>query len=643
MTAVTLVELLTNGASHNGHIHYLQAEGTAKSISYSNLKQRALGLLGHFQDQGVRPGDQMVLLMKENERFIDAFWACIFGGIIPVPLAAGLNQNHKNKILQVCGQLQSPYIYTTKNDRQALIEFAESQSNAALVKLLQDQSLLSELVSADQAVGKPHPSQPTDLAFIQFSSGSTSTPKGVMLSHQNLFANIEAMIEGAQLSVDDKTLGWMPLTHDMGLIGFHLVPLARGIDQYLLPTELFIRRPGSWMNFVNEFRVTVTCSPNFGLKHFLSYNTPEQAQKWDLSCVRLLLNGAEPISAELCRNFLDQMTEFGLNPDVMFPVYGLAEASLAVTFPKPGSPLNTVKVHRDQLNQGQPVTFTEQNHLELVVLGSAVKNCTVTICDEQGAAVDPQTVGRVVISGQNVTKGYYNQPQVTAQSITSAGLDTGDLGFEIDGQLVICGRSKEIIFVNGQNYFPHDLESCLISVPGCELGRAVVTSVKHHRQEQVAAFILHKGEPNEEFIALAAAVKQQLTRTAGVEASHVLPVRQIPKTTSGKIQRFQLAQDFEQGAFDQVLEQLNFLTAQDEAQTSSDQKTENTLLSICQEFLPDKTIGVEDNLFELGTSSLVLTQIHDKIDELWPDRLELTDYFDYPTVRELATFLDGDS
>ncbi len=642
MSPVTLAELLNQSASGQGSIHYIQADGNTKTITYAQLKTRALRLLGYFQSQGVNTGDQMVLLMKENERFLDAFWACILGGITPVPLATGHNPNHKTKILQVFQQLSAPYLYTTKHDLNALVSFAESQTDNVTAGQLKTRSLLTELVSSEQELGLETVSSPKDLAFIQFSSGSTNTPKGVMLTHENLWANIQAMIKGAQLSGNDSTLGWMPLTHDMGLIGFHLVPMARGIKQYLLPTELFIRRPGSWINSIDQYRVTVTCSPNFGLKHFLSYTSPDQSTNWSLDCVRLILNGAEPISASLCREFIDYLKTYGLQEEVMFPVYGLAEASLAVTFPKPGNHLKVVSVDRHSLNVGQSVKYTNsENAVELVALGAPVEYCELHITDENDQPAPDGSVGNIIISGLNVTKGYYNNPQVTAESLTDLGLNTGDLGFIHEGDLVVCGRSKEIIFVNGQNYFPHDLETALAELPELELGRVVTTAVRNNQQqEELVVFVLHKGTLDS-FSPLIASIKQHLTAKTGLEASHVLPVKQIPKTTSGKLQRFQLAKAFESGDFAETIKELESLNNPvKEGVAQNNNSTERILLSICQEFLPDKTLSVDDNLFELGTSSLVLTQIHDKIDELWPDRLELTDYFDYPTVRALAEHLD---
>ncbi len=646
MQATTLNNLLEAATSTSTGITYLRGQDNEKHISYSALRDRAFLLLGQFQNRGLVAGDHMILLTSSNVQFVDAFWACILGGIVPVPLATGISSGHREKILGVFNKLHQPYIYTTQDSLTRLQEFSNNSPHKANINALSQKALLIESITQSTDKGIEHKAQPQDPAFIQFSSGSTNTPKGVQLTHANLLANLEAMMTGARLSQNDSTLGWMPLTHDMGLIGFHLVPLAQQIPQYLIPTDLFVRRPAQWMAHIVKHKVTVTCSPNFGFKHFLQYFNSDDAKDWKLAHLRLILNGAEPISADLCRAFLTKMEAFGLSNKVMFPVYGLAEACLAVTFPLPGTDFSTTLVNRFQLRTGDPVELVPANSpkaLELVKVGSPVRHCGVKICNDQGVELPDMTVGHILISGKNVTSGYYQDDQLNEQMITAHGLDTGDLGFIQDGQLVVCGRSKDILFINGQNYYPHDLEFALEELPGMELGKAVVCGATRpgHQDERPVVFALHKGDIKD-FAHMIPQVRQKLNEYAGLEVNTVLPVRQIPKTTSGKVQRYQLAAQYSEGAFHEVEERIEEILNRGKAAYTAEEanKVESTLLAICQEFLENKSIGINDNLFELGTSSLVLTQIHDRIDEIWPGKLELTDYFDYPTIAELAQYLD---
>ncbi len=637
--AYTLIsDLLGASAGSDKGITYVIGENKEKFISYNELQNRALTLLGYFQGRGISPGQEMLILINKNEHFIDVFWACILGGIIPVPLSTGTSENHSEKIVHVYQKLKNPLLYTSRDELSRLEDFIKKHGYSSIFEDIPKRSIIVEEITEVHGKGVPHKSEPQALALVQFSSGSTGKPKGVMLTHENLLTNIQAITLGSAFTSWDRTFGWMPLTHDLGLIGFHLVPMASKASQMLMSTELFIRRPMLWIQKSAAHQVTVTCSPNFGYKHFLKYFNPEALKNLDLSKIRLVLNGAEPISAALCREFMGCLADYGLNRNAMFPVYGLAEASLAVSFPNPGEPLETISIQRKTTGIGQKVQLSNNDSsIELVKLGRPVKFCNLLITDSQGNELPELTIGKVKISGKNVSKGYYEEPHISSDN---EWLDTGDLGFIHQGALVIKGRSKDLIFLNGQNLYPHDLEHILDQTDELEIGKTAVTGVIDARKmlEEPAVFVMFKGSL-EEFVPLARTIKGHLSAYLGLEVEKVLPVHSLPKTTSGKIQRFLLAERYHNGAFNNIEKELKILQAvSKDAPERAVNEVEVTIIDICKEFLSDD-LKVDDNLFELGTSSLVLTQIHDRIDVLWPGRLELTDYFDYPTVAELATYL----
>lgn len=641
MAHMLLSDLLETSASSENGITYVIGETKEKYLSYSELQNRALALLGYLQDRGTSPGQEMVILINNNERFIDVFWACILGGIIPVPLSTGISDHHSEKIVQVYKMLKDPLIYTSRDELSRLNDFIKKHDYGSTMEDLPGRSIIVEEITGSSVKPVLHKADPQELAFIQFSSGSTGEPKGVMLSHENLLSNIQAITLGADFSSRDRTFGWMPLTHDLGLIGFHLVPMASAAKQMLMSTELFVRRPMLWMQKSADHQVTITCSPNFGYKHFLKYFNPDAISDLDLSKIRLILNGAEPISAALCREFMDHLDNYGLNPNSMFPVYGLAEASLAVSFPTPGQPLDTISIHRNSIGIGEKVQLSNnESHLELVKLGRSVKYCNISITDSSGNPLPQLTIGKLLISGKNVTNGYYEDPENTASIKPHDWLDTGDLGFVHEGSLVITGRSKDVIFLNGQNLYPHDLEHILDQTDELEIGKTAVTGVIDAQKmlEEPAVFVSYRGSLKD-FLPLTRIVKGHLSAYMGLEVEKVLPVQSIPKTTSGKIQRYLLAERYHSGEFKDIEKELkNLQTISNEGPDKAVNEIEVTLLDICKKFLSDD-IKINDNLFELGTSSLVLTQIHDRVDALWPNRLELTDYFDYPTISELANHL----
>jgi acyl-CoA synthetase (AMP-forming)/AMP-acid ligase II len=234
-----------------------------------------------------------------------------------------------------------------------------------------------------------------------------------------------AIIEAASLSENDTTLSWMPLTHDMGLIGFHLTPLIGNMRQCIMPVDLFVRNPARWLQSLSAYKATVSSSPNFGYKHLLRQLNGNRVEGIDLSTVRLIMNGAEPISMELCREFLAAMATYGLKPETMYTVYGLAEATLAVTFPVPGQPAAGVRVSRKCLGAGQHVLVdASAEHVEFADLGKPVSHCCVRIANEKGAELQEGVIGYVHIKGGGVTSGYYNNEAATKQIMKNGWLNT---------------------------------------------------------------------------------------------------------------------------------------------------------------------------------------------------------------------------
>src|SRR4029077_18257557 len=304
-----------------------------REVSFAELYERALGILYHLQRMGARRGDKLILFLGNNEQFIDVFWAAVLGGIVPVPVALGISDEHRHKLLRIARRLGKPFLYTERRSLERIGAFAGEKGEQDLYESLRARTFLIDNLDDISRAGSVQRVGADDIAFIQFSSGSTSDPKGVVLTHGNILANAYGATEAAGFTENDVSLSWMPLTHDMGLIGFHLVMFANRVHAHLMPTELFIRRPLLWLQLASRVRASILCSPNFGYKHYLKVLGERAPEGLDLSAVRLIFNGAEPISVELCREFLARLAPARLAPNAMYPVYGLAEASLAVSFP----------------------------------------------------------------------------------------------------------------------------------------------------------------------------------------------------------------------------------------------------------------------------------------------------------------------
>jgi acyl-CoA synthetase (AMP-forming)/AMP-acid ligase II/acyl carrier protein len=646
-SATTLTDLIESNRNAPRSITYVEGEQNERSVAFGELYERALGMLHALQKLGARPGDKLILFLAGNEQLIDAFWAAILGGIIPVPVAPGITDDHRRKFLRIAHKLGKPFIYADRRSLERVETFtAQTKEQAALQEMLRNRALLVDRLDNLSSTGNVYLAQPDDVALIQFSSGSTSEPKGVVLTHRNIIANALGVTERAGFSEEDVSLSWMPLTHDMGLIGSHIYMFANRLQVNLMSSELFIRRPLLWLTLAMRKRATMLCSPNFGYRHFLKALDGRPVEGLDLSSVRLIFNGAEPISVDLCNEFFDRLAPARLARSAMFPVYGLAEASLAVSFPPVGRPYRSVTFNRHRLGAGkrvETVAAIDKNAVVYMAVGSAIPYCRVRVADDDDRALPDGQVGHIHISGESVTQGYYENPEADAVAFTADGwLRTGDLGVVHEGELYITGRAKEIIFVNGQNYYPQDLESVAQQVEGLELGKVVAAGVRSRdaQTDQLVVFVLHRTNLRD-FVPIAAQVARLINERSGLEVWEVVPVKRIPKTTSGKIQRHLLEQRYIEGEFSAQLTELRALREAVRGPVSTLRtQIEEKIRSIVNAALEGKKIDIHDDLFEVGVNSLKLVEIHEQIEREYPGRIDIMELFDFSTIAELTRRLE---
>ncbi len=637
----TLTDLLADARSKDREIRFIDGESDESTVKFADLWDRSLALLGSLQARGMQPGDELIIFSKSNESFVIAFWAAVLGRMVPVPVAVGISDEHRLKLFRILSQLERATLFTEADLLSRLLEFSTKRELDDITATLNNKTtLISDVDPA--ASGEIFESTPDDIAFIQYSSGSTSDPKGVVLSHRNLCINIRAIVEACNWTKDDQSLSWMPLTHDMGLIGYHLCVLGVGMNHAVMDTNVFVRRPLLWMSKANELRATQLCSPNFGYKHFLKLFQRKGLPDLDLSCVKLILNGAEPISWELCEEFLAALAPHGLKRSAMFPVYGLAEATVGVSLSQPGTEYSRVTMDRHSIRVGdtfREVSPDDDDAVSFVRVGNSIRDVSIRIADDNDATLGEGIVGNIQLHGGSVTERIYGDESATTELFTDDGwLRTGDCGVFVDEQLVITGRQKDIIIVNGQNYYPHDIEEIVARLDGLDLNKVVVAGAtpKGGQTEELISFILYR-QATEDFLPMVAQVRDLIGEQTGLEVDKVIPVARIPKTTSGKVQRAKLLQAYLDGEFDEVLDELH------PSDTGASDTDEDPLVAelelICREFAKDRTIGPDDNLFEVGVSSLTLTEIVLAIDEKHPGKLDISDLFDYPTLREIAAFI----
>ncbi len=640
------VEVLQDKQGEKKGIFFLTQKENQLFLSYHDLYNKALNLLYFLQKWGLKPGDQLILQINNNYDFVCIFWACILGKIIPVPATLAENDEYRLKLCNICQVLKRPYLITDAKHLESLKDFISLKGLKEIFAWVSQSSLLLEKIEDTTEKGEIYMPQESDTAFIQFSSGSTGDPKGVILTHKNLLTNIKAILKGIQIQNSDKSFSWMPLTHDMGIIGFHLSPTVANLEQFLMSTQLFIRYPDLWLKKISESRSTITCSPNFGYQYLLKY-LHRLEESLDLSSVRLILNGAEPIDHQLCYQFLDELAPFGLKPNVIFPVYGLAEAALGVSFSKPGEKIRVTQVARGSLNIGEKVKEKTGNTdvVSFVEVGLPIENCCVKLVDQDCREVEDRTVGHILIKGDNVTSGYYNNKEANLNAFTPDGwLRTGDLGFQKNGRLYITGRSKDIIIVNGQNFYPHDIERVAEELEGIGFGKVAVCDVydEVHQRNEIICFVVFKNNL-EDLLLLYNKLKQHIAEKIGIEITKMIPVKQVPKTTSGKPKRYKLKEMYQQGVYNEVLQKITALTAQDESsrEIRPEYEVRQMVTTAWKQVLNLEAVGLKDNFFDLGGSSVQAVQLKSKLEAAFGKVMENVALFKYTTIDSQVKYLMG--
>ncbi len=616
-------------------ITFVKSKSEETFLSYGELLEQALLRWEEWQRLGIVAGAELVLQVEDQEQFIITFWAAVVGGCVPIPFSVRVMDmdEHMLVLQNILATLENPIVLT---DCPEIINTLPPHH-----KIIPIAPIIKSFAGVQGTVFQKSPlaAGGKNIAFIQYSSGSTGTPKGVVLSATNVLANIRAILSGIRARYEDVSLSWMPLTHDMGLIGFHLVPLAAGVPQVLLPVELFVRHPLLWMEKVSQHQATVLGSPDFGMKLFLGALKEHSNYDWQLAQVRIIFNGAEPVFAETCRKFSTALLKYGLQPHVLFPVYGLAEATLAVTFPAPGEPVQVITVSRQSLAVGEEVIYVGaeagEDATPLVALGGPVAGCQVRIIDDLNLELTENRLGHIVIRGENVTGGYYRNEEETTRAFTADGwLRTGDLGFWWAGQLVVAGRVKEMVVVNGLNIYLPDLERIAGETLGIDTRKIVCCPLDRETNggEIIGVFVVWRRD-SETFLPLAQELRRVMLQKTGVTIGPVIPVARIPKTTSGKRKRYELARRYHEGEFTPVQQVAPVVTV---PQAGS---VEAQLLDILHRQLGVTGIGVEDNLSHFGLNSLKLPPLHDEVEQLFPGLVKLTDYYRFANIAAMSAWI----
>jgi fatty-acyl-CoA synthase len=522
------------------HVFLRDGGGPAEVVTYGRLFAEASVVAGGLREDGIRPGDTVALMLPTGLDFLRSFQGILLAGAVPVPIYPPVRLDR----LDEYAERQSAILANA--EVRSLITIDRARGVAGVLKpavpTLRRVTTAGELAGRGAAVTAPQ-SKGADAAFIQYTSGSTGRPKGVLLTHDNLLANIRAIGRGIGVQPTDVGVSWLPLYHDMGLIGTWLFCLHHGLPVDIQSPLSFLSRPERWLWAIHERRATLSPAPNFAYELCVRRISDRAIEGLDLSSWRVALNGAEPVSPDTLERFAQRFAPYGFRREAMMPVYGLAENSVALAFPPLGRGPRVTRVRREPFErEGRIETADEPGALPFVSVGAALPENEIRLVDDAGADVGDGRVGRLQFRGPSATSGYYRQPEATA-AMTSAGgwLDSGDLAFRHDGELHVAGRSKDLIIKGGRNLVPQEIEEVVANVPGIRRGCVVAFGAPHETlgTERLVVVAETRTTDAARRDALAAEVTARVADAIGVPPDAVELVRpgDVPKTSSGKIQR----------------------------------------------------------------------------------------------------------
>ncbi len=555
----TITAALQAAACSGQGVRFLDRRERATYIPYTALYERARRFAGGLRQLGVRRGDRVGLILPTCPGFYDAFFGAMLAGAAPVPVYPPVRLGRLDEYHLRTGRMLGP------GGAAVRLVVSDARTRRILGRTAEAVGATLGLVSLDQVPSRadteaPGGLAPDDLAFIQLSSGTTVDPKPIRLTHRQVLANVHAIIDTILAAHPTPPRGrhsgvsWLPLYHDMGLVGCVMTALEAAEDLTLIPPELFVARPAVWLRTISRYRATISTAPNFAYGLCAERITDQELQGVDLSRWRVALNGAEPVTPAVLGRFARRFQAYGLRPEALTPVYGLAEATLAVTFSDLRRPFGWRAFDRQLLAEhgvARPAAATRASAgpqeggrgsgLPLVSLGRPLPGVKLRIVDREGADLPEDRLGRLLVLGPSVMEGYHGRPEATAAACAGGWLDTGDLGFLHRGELYLHGRAKDLVVIRGRNHCPQEVEVCLDGLEGVRTGcvAAVGAVADSGEGEELLVFVEHARGTARPHGELQQAVTARVLQATGLRPAlvRVLEPGTLPRTSSGKIRR----------------------------------------------------------------------------------------------------------
>lgn len=530
----TLVEALDYAAQGSAGMNFYDRRNQLEAVlEYSTLKERAMAGARRLLSLDLKKGDRVALIAETSVGFVEAFFACQYAGLIAVPLAIPMGVGQRDSYTaKLQGLLASckPAAIISSDEWLSIINIAT-----------QEQPLLHVLSHAwfntlpEAEIALPLPS-PDDIAYLQYTSGSTRFPRGVIITHRAVMSNLQVIShDGIKLRASDRCVAWLPFYHDMGLVGFLLTPMATQISVDYLRTQDFAMRPLQWLKLISKNRGTVTVAPPFGYELCLRRVSEKDLAELDLSCWRVAGVGAEPVSAEQLAQFAECFSKAQFDASIFMPCYGLAENALAVSFSDEAAGSQVNEVDRDILEyQGKAVAPGKDTRAisTFVNCGKALPGHRIEIRSETGKPLPEREVGHIYISGPSLMSGYFEDAVSQHEIKTTGWMDTGDLGYLLNGYLYVTGRIKDLIIIRGRNIWPQDIEYIAEQEPEIHSGDAIAFVTAHERIVLQIQCRISSEERRAQLIhSLTARIQSEFGVSVDID---LLPPHSIPRTSSGK-------------------------------------------------------------------------------------------------------------